>query len=84
MKISFQTEVKLMYRHLLKVIYKTNPEKTQSLLDKVRNDFKTGAKIPRKDILSIDYAFHSAQRLLDQLKNSNIDGYTTYVPKSRK
>jgi hypothetical protein len=84
MKISFQTEVKLMYRQILKILYKKPPEKTQILLDKVRNDFKTGAKISRKDMISIDYAFHNAQRLLSTLQNSSIDGYSTYVPKSTR
>lgn len=84
MNISFQTEVKLMYRELMKILYKKPPNQVESLLEKVRKDFKAGAKIPRKDIIEIDYAFHSAQRLLDQLKNSNIEKYTTYIPKSQR
>lgn len=84
MNISFQTEVKLMYRELMKILYKKPPDKIGNLLEKVRNDFKAGAKIPRKEIIEIDYAYHSAQRLLEQLKNSNIEKYTTYTPKSQR
>ena len=84
MKVSFQTEVKLMYRQFMKILYKKPSGQMQNLTDKVRADFKTGAKIPRKDILAVDFAFHSAQRLLDQLKNLHIEGYSTYIPKSQR
>ena len=84
MKINFQTEVKLMYREFMKILYKKPSDNLQELVEKVRNDFKTGAKIPRKDIMAVDYAYHNAQRLLEQLKNSNVEGYSTYTPKSQR
>lgn len=81
MQNSFQIEVRLMYREMLKIIYRMPKDRRGTLLDKTRHEFKMAAKIPRKEIASIDFAFHLFQRQLNQLQQANIQSMTTYVPK---
>ena len=78
---SFQQEVKQMYRHFMKTIYKKPELNRLDILYKVRSDFKKWSKIPRKDFDSIDYAFNTAQRQLIELKQSNIVYFSVYTPK---
>lgn len=84
MQSSFKLEVKLMYREFMKIIYKKDPSKRAELLQRTRDEFKAGAKIPRKDIIAVDFAFNQANRQLYQLRQGNILSMTTYVPKSNR
>ena len=81
MNSSFQLEVKLMYREFMKIIYRMPANKRTTLLNKTKEDFKHASKLSRRDISGIDFAFHRAQRQLDQLRSSNIESMSFYTPK---
>ena len=81
MNSSFQLEVKIMYREFMKIIYRKPEVKRIGLLEKTRWEFKQAAKIPRREISAIDFAFHRAQRQLGTLREGNIESMTSYIPK---
>jgi hypothetical protein len=69
-----------MYREFLRVIYRIPAAGRTELLNTVRAQFRTAAKIPRKNIAEIDYEFHRAARQLNDLKNANLSGFSTFTP----
>jgi len=68
----------------MKTIYSRTEADRGSLLQKTRQEFKEGAKIPRRKIAHIDHFFSNAHRRLGELQTSRIEKVSTFVPKSNK
>ncbi|CAG9335564.1 unnamed protein product [Blepharisma stoltei] len=84
MQSSFKFEVLIMYRHYLKLIMKRPLGMRESLLIQTRNEFKRGAKIPRKNIPEVDHFYSTAERKLHELRESNIERVSTFTPRQKK
>lgn len=83
MQSSFRMEVLLMYRKYCKEIMKRQVGMRESLLEKVRNEFKVGSKISRKSFVELDDFFSHSERRLQVLKESNIERVSSYTPSKK-
>jgi len=74
-----QRDVLKLYRQFLKEVRKREPGERDKLLSIIRDRFKQGKNIPRRDFDHIEYKIRYGYRQLEVLRNTGVTGASSFT-----